>query len=98
MSLFSYFTPNARIGLATLLGLVAGYCHVPMIDTVAGTVSEVFINLLKLVSLPIIFLSIVSTASGMESINEIKSLGKKVIKYTILTTVIAAAIALAPGI
>lgn len=94
MSITSYFTPNRRIALATLLGLVAGYCNIPAVDSVAGTVSEVFINLLKLVSLPIIFLSIVSTASGMESVSEIKSLGKKVIKYTLLTTVIAAAIAL----
>lgn len=94
MSIRSYITPNRRIALATLLGLLAGYLNLPLIDTIAGTVSEVFINLLKLVSLPIIFLSIVSTASGMESISEIKSLGKKVIKYTLLTTVIAATIAL----
>lgn len=94
MSLRDLFTPNRRIALATLLGLLAGYCNVPAVDAIAGTVSEVFINLLKLVSLPIIFLSIVSTASGMESIGEIKTLGKKVIKYTLLTTVIAAAVAL----
>lgn len=94
MSLREIFTPNRRIALATILGLLAGYCNISAIDAVAGTVSEVFINLLKLVSLPIIFLSIVSTASGMESIREIKTLGKKVIKYTLLTTVIAAGIAL----
>lgn len=89
-----FLNPNQRIALATALGLLAGYLNLPAIDTVATTVSEIFINLLKLVSLPIIFLSIVSTASGMESLNEIKSLGKRVIKYTLLTTVIAAAIGL----
>lgn len=94
MPITSFLTPNRRIAVATVLGLLAGYCNIPIIDTVAGTVSEVFINLLKLVSLPIIFLSIVSTASGMESVSEIKSLGKKVIKYTLLTTIIAAAVAL----
>lgn len=60
----------------------------------ADVISEIFINLLKLVSLPIIFLSIVSTASGMDSVSEIKSLGRRVIKYTLITTVIAASIAL----
>lgn len=90
----SIFTPNRRIALATIFGLLAGMCNIAAVDTVANTVSEIFINLLKLVSLPIIFLSIVSTASGMDSVNEIKSYGKKVIKYTLLTTVIAASVAL----
>lgn len=94
MALLSFFTPNRRIALATLLGLIGGYLNLAPIDAVADTVSEVFINLLKLVSLPIIFLSIVSTASGMDSVSEIKSLGKRVIKYTLLTTLIAAAVAL----
>ena len=88
------FTQNRRIALATVLGLCAGYLNLPAIDSAATAVSEVFINLLKLVSLPIIFLSIVSTASGMDSVSEIKSIGKRVIKYTLLTTVIAAAVAL----
>lgn len=87
-------TPNRRIALATGLGLLAGYLNLPQVYLAANAVSEVFINLLKLVSLPIIFLSIVSTASSMESISEIKSLGKRVIKYTLLTTVIAATVAL----
>lgn len=65
-----------------------------MIFAAAGIVSDIFINLLKLVSLPIIFLSIVSTASGMESLEQIRHLGVKVLKYTLLTTIIAATIAL----
>lgn len=85
---------NQKIAIATLLGLLAGYYNFAAIDAIAEAISEVFINLLKLVSLPIIFLSIVSTASGMESLHEIRSLGKRVIKYTLLTTIAAAAIAL----
>jgi Na+/H+-dicarboxylate symporter len=82
------------LAVAVFLGLLSGYFNHPTADTAASVVSEVFINLLKLVSLPIIFLSIVSTASGMESVEEIKSIGKKVIKYTLFTTVIAATCAL----
>ncbi|MEI8365822.1 MAG: dicarboxylate/amino acid:cation symporter [Parachlamydiaceae bacterium] len=88
------FTPNLRIAVAAVLGLLAGYLNLPMVDTTASAISEVFINLLKLVSLPIIFLSILSTASGMDSLSEIKILGKPAIKYTLLTTVVAAAVAL----
>lgn len=88
------FGQNRRIALATILGLYAGWLNWPGIDATADAISEIFINLLKLVSLPIIFLSIVSTASGMDSVNEIKSLGKRVIKYTLITTLIAATVAL----
>lgn len=82
------------LAIAVLLGLVTGYTNHPTADSAASVVSEIFINLLKLVSLPIIFLSIVSTASGMDSVEEIKSIGKKVIKYTLFTTVVAATFAL----
>lgn len=94
MSLGELLTPNRRIALATILGLLAGYLNLPAIDAGAEVVSQIFINLLKLVSLPIIFLSIVSTASGMDSVSEIKSIGARVIKYTLATTVIAATVAL----
>lgn len=80
--------------VAIFMGFVCGYIHSAEIFAVASFVSDVFMNCLKLVSLPIIFLSIVSTAGGMESVSEIKSIGKKVIKYTLLTTFIAAAVAL----
>lgn len=89
------FNPNFYFAIAVVLGVIAGYANSPFIYGAAEVLSQVFINLLKLVSLPIIFLSIVSTASSMDNLNEIKLLGKKVIKYTMITTVIAATIAFA---
>lgn len=95
MDIRKAINPNTYFALATLLGILGGALESPLLFSTAGVVSEIFINLLKLVSLPIIFLSIVSTATGMESIAEIKNLGFKVIKYTLLTTIVAASIALA---
>lgn len=86
--------PNIFFGIAIVLALVAGFLQMPLLNSLAEAISQVFMNLLKLVSLPIIFLSILSTASGMENLHEIKTLGKKVIKYTLITTVIAASVAL----
>lgn len=86
---------NVQVLIASLLGLLTGYLNIPVIYSGAQVVSDIFLNLLKLVSLPIIFLSIVSTASGMNSLHEIKSLGQKVIKYTLLTTILAATVAFA---
>lgn len=88
------FSLNVLMGLAVGLALIAGYLHQPVIYTIATALSDVFVNLLKMVSIPIIFLSIVSTVSGMENVHEFKNLGKKVVKYTLFTTVLSAAIGL----
>lgn len=80
--------------VAAIAGVLTGYCSIPALTETAAAASEIFINLLKFVSLPIIFLSIISTASGMESVDEIKFIGKKVIKYTLMTTVMAATVGL----
>ena len=87
--------PNLFFAVAILLGVFTGFIQNAFLFNFAETISQLFINLLKLVSLPIIFLSIVSTAAGMENMEQIKKLGTKVIKYTLLTTLIAATIALA---
>lgn len=91
----SYLASPYVLAFAVFLGLATGYFHTTTTIASASIVSELFISLLKLVSLPIIFLSIISTATGMESIQEMRFLGKRVVKYTILTTLLAATIALA---
>lgn len=85
---------STYMAIAVALGLATGALNLPWMTGTASVVSDLFINLLKLVSLPIIFLSIISTASGMESVRELRTLGSRVVKYTVLTTVIAAMIAL----
>lgn len=82
------------LSLAITLGILLGLWGHPMVITASEIISKVFVNFLKLVSLPIVFLSIVSTASGMEGIHQIKQLGKRVLFYTILTTIIAATLAM----
>lgn len=90
----SWYKPNLFLGLGLVLGLIAGYWSHPVTTVTAQTISDIFMNLLKLVSLPIIFLSIVATASGMDSLAEIKKLGGRTIKYTFLTTILAATVGL----
>lgn len=82
------------ISLALLLGVVTGLLRYPIFIQSAGFLSEIFLGALKLIGIPIIFLSILSTISGFDSIKEMKVLGRKVLKYTLLTTIIAATIAL----
>lgn len=82
------------IFIALLLGVMTGLIASPLLLEMANTVSEIFINLLKLISLPIIFLSLVSTSFRLEKIEDLKFLGTKVLKYTLLTTLVAATVAL----
>lgn len=89
----SILNMNTAIILAVALGLLSGHLGLPVLHQIATVISEIFINLLKLVSAPIIFLSILSTISGMESADDFKFLGKKIIKYTFLTTYIASFVA-----
>ncbi len=80
--------------IAIALGIFTGYLNNPYSITVATSISKVFILLLQWLSIPIIFLSIISSVAGLQNKNEFLSLGKHVAKYTLLTTIIAATVAL----
>lgn len=80
--------------LSVLLGILAGYSHLSGLIITAEVISSIFINLLKLMSLPIIFLSIINTALKFETMDTLKLLGGRVLKYTLITTLIAATVAL----
>lgn len=80
--------------LALLLGIGAGLLKWPVLLSTATVVTTVFVSLLKLISIPLIFLAIVSTITRMESMREFRILGTQVFKYTLLTTILAASIGL----
>jgi Na+/H+-dicarboxylate symporter len=82
-----------HILLAILLAIVAGMWQQPLILKCADLVSEVFVRLLKLISLPMISLSLLATISSVGE-NSLSQMGKRIVTYTVLTTTIAATIAL----
>lgn len=84
---------NSFILYGVLLGALTGIYAEFLLST-AQAVSFVVINLLKLISLPLLFFSITATISGMSNIDEMRFIGTKVVKYTLITTIIAACIAL----
>lgn len=87
-------SPNSLLLFALLAGGIAGWFQPPFIVEMASVLSNLFISLLRLVSLPIIFCSVVATASGMSSGAEARQLGGRTLCYTLLTTVLAATVAL----
>ena len=79
---------------AAAIGLLSGYSGNETMLAIADGVAEIFVRFLKLVSIPLVFLSVTSTLTSLDSWSEVQSLGTKVIRYTLLTTLIAAGIAL----
>ena len=80
--------------LAATVGVCCGFIAHPVLMNAAAVISEIFIRLLKLVSGPIIFLSLLSTLTGMKDMLAARSLGLGILRYTLLTTVIASSVAL----
>ncbi len=79
---------------AALLGFLCAWLDSPVLMHISEVIADIFIRLLKLVSLPIIFFSLIATLSGMGGISDVRLLGGRVLKYTLMTTLIAAGIAL----
>lgn len=88
------FIANLLLLTAIGLGLLTGWIDIPVVNSAATVTSDLFLRLLKLVSLPIIFLAVTSTITGMKDFHEMRKMGRKVLFYTFGTTLIAAAVAL----
>lgn len=87
------FSHNALTIMALILGIGSGLLHQDGLIAVATTISDITVRLMKLVAVPLLFLSIVSSASHFANFDQIKGLGFRIIKYTIMTTVMAALVA-----
>lgn len=85
---------QSMILLAALLGIACGFWPIPGQEVVASALMTLFMNALRLVSLPIIFLAVSTTIMGMETLADLAWLGRWIFTYTFLTTTLAASIAL----
>lgn len=88
-----WLSHNTLTVLALLLGIGAGLLDHTAINSLANIISDITIRSMKLISVPLLFLSLVSAAAHFSSFGQIKTLGLKIAKYTLLTTFIAALVA-----
>lgn len=72
------------------LGLALGACQSPVIFAFAEIISNIFLKFLRLLSLPLVFFAIGSTITSVKSLDVMLSLGRTILYYTLLTTIIAA--------
>jgi Na+/H+-dicarboxylate symporter len=76
------------------LGVATGFFNHKIWMTAAEVVSTLFLNYLSMIAAPIVLLAILSTLINMRGLEQIKSLGRKVVTYTLITTVLASIVAL----
>lgn len=79
--------------LAILAGVGTGLTQIHLLMTAAETVSKLFLNFLSMIAAPIVLLSILSTLIGTR-FEQMLKMGRKVLLYTLLTTFLAAIVAL----
>jgi Na+/H+-dicarboxylate symporter len=91
---FRVFGFQTWVLLAALGGVVSAKYPWPGQEALAGAVLQVFMNALQALSLPIIFLALFTTLCGMDTVDELKWLGRRVLTHTLATTVVAACVAL----
>lgn len=80
--------------IAVAVGVASGAWPLPYQHDVANACLLIFMNALRLVSLPIIFLAVATTIMGMPSLGDLAALGQRTLRYTVLTTLLAASVAL----
>jgi Na+/H+-dicarboxylate symporter len=84
---------NVLTVLALVAGLITALLNNQALFNCAEVVAEISIRIMKLIAVPLLFLSIVASASHFKNFGEIKRLGQKIVKYTLLTTLLAALVA-----
>ena len=78
--------------IAISFGLYSGLGSVPFLESLGHMVSEVFIKIFKCISLPMISLSLIVTLSNLSRKGHMRSLWKRVLLYSLTTTLVAAAL------
>lgn len=86
------FTTPVIYALMIALGLIAGMSDLVILKTIGLLISDLFIKIFKCISLPIISLSIIVTLSSYKTDGLMKNIWQRTIKYTFLTTIVAATI------
>ncbi|HOP05403.1 MAG TPA: dicarboxylate/amino acid:cation symporter [Tenuifilaceae bacterium] len=88
-----------KILIGMLLGVVVGVVAVAagigwLVSDYVKPFGVIFLNLLKLIAMPLIFASLVTGVSGLSDITKLSRIGVKTISYYLVTTVLAITIGL----
>jgi proton glutamate symport protein len=90
---------HIRIFIGMLLGIVLGIVSIvfhlgPFITDWIKPFGTIFINLLKLIAIPLILVSLISGVSNLKDISKLSRIGGKTVSLYLITTVIAITVGL----
>lgn len=88
---------GSRVFLAMLLGLVVGFIFGKE-ATEIGTFGTIYVNLIKMLVMPLVVASIISSITSIQDPKQLRQIGFKTIGLFLLTTAIAAAIGILVGL
>ena len=80
--------------ISLLVGVIASFFPHPLITKIAQEITGVYMNFIKFISVPVIFFSILSAITQLDCAQTLKKLMGSLLKYTLLTTVIAGFVAM----
>ncbi|WP_043932499.1 dicarboxylate/amino acid:cation symporter [Bacillus sp. EB01] len=86
-----------KILIGIILGVIIGLTMGNALDVVLNPIGEVFLRLLKMLIAPVIFFTIVSGITTMDSVKSLRSIGGKLLLYYLSTSVLAVIIGLGIG-
>lgn len=90
-------TLSTKILLGLVLGIIVGLLLQPypeIANTYIKPVGTLFLNLIKMIIIPLVFASLVVGACGLEDVRKFGKIGGKTMAYYMLTTAIAVSIGL----
>jgi Na+/H+-dicarboxylate symporter len=88
-----YASTNFLTLCALVVGIISAFVDSSYLNSTADIVADITVRLMKLIAIPLLFLAIVSSASHFRNRHELKNIGLKIVKYTVLTTFLAALVA-----
>lgn len=79
--------------LGIILGIIINTFSLNVILTVISPVGQIFLNLMKMVIVPLILATLINSITGVGDMNRLGFLGKKALTYYFLSTLVAALVA-----
>src|SRR5690606_30360783 len=87
-----------RVAAGFVLGVLAGWLMGPAAQTWFGPLGTVYVNLIKMIAIPLVFFAVVSAVGSLAGQRSIAALADRTFLWFAITAVLAVAVGLAFGL
>jgi len=86
-----------RVLAGFVLGALAGWLMGPAADTWFGPLGDVYVNLIKMIAIPLVFFAVISAVGSLHGQKSIAALGGRTFAWFAITAVLAVCVGLVAG-